>query len=143
MVTRNHSASLSASTATSVPNGAEVPILDRDAMLATVEQDLELLQELAELFLAEAPGLLAQIRSGVGEHNAESVERGAHTLKGALGNFGARRACEAAREVETCGREGRLEDAAAHFSSLEGEVALACKALSDYLREVKDEGSGR
>jgi len=65
-----------------------LPVLDREAMLATVEQDLELLRELVEIFLAESPGLLAQMRAGIRDRNAEAVERAAHTVKGAVGNFG-------------------------------------------------------
>jgi HPt (histidine-containing phosphotransfer) domain-containing protein len=112
-------------------------------MLATVEHDLVLLRELVEIFLAEAPGLLAQIRAGVNEHHPEPVERNAHSLKGALANFGARRAFAVAQQVETRGREARLEEAAALLSALESEVVQACNALSDYLREVNLERAPR
>lgn len=136
--------SLSPATSPStVPFDPAGPVLDRAAMLATVKHDLEFLQELVELFLAEAPGLLAQIRAGVGEHNAESVERCAHTLKSALANFGAQRAREAARALETCGREAQFEGAAGLFSALETEVILACQALSEYLREANRERAPR
>jgi len=143
MVGHNSSASASPSAAKRLPASADDPVLDRTTMLASVENDLALLQELAELFFAESPALLAQIRAGVDGHNAESVERSAHTLKGALANFGARRACEAARELEICGREGRLEGAGPRFSALEAEVGRACKALSDFLGEARHEDSAR
>lgn len=136
MSARNESPSLAAATAPGGPAQMAEPVLDRPAMLATVEQDLDLLRELVEIFLAEAPGLLAQIRSGVEEKQAESVERAAHTLKGALLNFGARRACEVARQLEARGREAHLADAAQLVSRLDSEVAQACRALSDFLREA-------
>ena len=118
-------------------------ILDRQTMLRSVENDLVLLNELAEIFFAESPGLLAQIRAGLAEHNAEAVERSAHTLKGALSNFGAIRACEAARELEIRGRDSRLDDSAAPLALLEAEVAAAMNALSDYLREARREHPSR
>ncbi|HKO05500.1 MAG TPA: Hpt domain-containing protein [Candidatus Acidoferrales bacterium] len=136
MAARNDSSSLAAPAAGGGSAPATVPVLDRAAMLEIVEQDLELLRELVEIFLAECPGLLAQIRSGVQDKNAEHVERSAHTLKGALMNFGAQRACEVARQLEIRGREARLDDAAQLASQLESEVAQACQALSDYLREA-------
>jgi len=136
MAARNESPSLAPATAPGGSAQTAEPVLDRPAMLATVEHDLDLLRELVEIFLAEAPGLLAQIRSGVEAKNAESVERAAHTLKGALLNFGARRACEAARQLEACGREAQLADAAQLVSRLDSEVTQACRALSDFLREV-------
>ena len=141
MRARNNSLSPVASPAPPDSSGAPAQILDRETMLGSVENDLDLLHELAELFFAESPGLLAQIRSGIAQNKPELVERCAHTLKGALSNFGARRACQAARELEMCGRDARLGDAAAPFSTLEAEVAVASNALSDYLREVKREDS--
>ena len=136
MAARNDPSSLANPAAAGASAQTAEPVLDRAAMLETVEQDLALLRELVEIFLAETPGLLAQIRSGVEQKNAESVERGAHTLKGALMNFGARRACEVARQLEGRGREARLDDAAQLASQLESEVIQACHALSDYLQEV-------
>ena len=136
MSPRNESPSLATPAAAGGSAQTSEPVLDRAAMLSTVEQDLVLLRELVEIFLAEAPGLLAQIRSGVNEKRAEIVERAAHTLKGALSNFGARRACEVARQLEIRGREARLGDAAQVVSRLESELAEVCRALSDILREV-------
>jgi two-component system, sensor histidine kinase and response regulator len=136
MTTRNDSPSVAAPPSGGAPPASAEPILEQDAMLATVEHDLVLLRELVELFFAEAPGLLAQIRSGLNASHKVSVERAAHTLKGALSNFGARRACAKAREVELHAHEARLDEAGQQFPALETEVAQACRALSDYLREA-------
>jgi two-component system sensor histidine kinase/response regulator len=131
MAARNDSPSLATSA-----SATALPVLDRAIMLASVEQDLELLRELVEIFLAEAPGLLAQIRAGVEENDAESVERAAHTLKGALGTFGALRAVEVAHLLEVCGRESRLNDAGTLIPPLELDMVEVCRALSEYLREI-------
>ena len=88
-------------------SAATLPVIDRDTLLASAAHDIEFLGGLVELFLAESPGLLAQIRAGVRDGHAEPVERAAHTLRTALNSFGARRAWEAARQLETCGREAR------------------------------------
>jgi len=143
MHARNSTPSLAGAGATPVSPGDSDLILDHKTMLGSVENDLELLRELAEIFFAESPGLLAQIRAGVMESNPETIERSAHTLKGALSNFGALRACEAARELEIRCRKARLEDAAELCSRLDAEVAVACNALSAYLREVKGEHPSR
>jgi len=136
MASPNDSRSVASPPRVAAASETAEPILDRAGMLASVENDLALLRELVEIFFAEFPGLLAQIRSGLGRSHAESVERAAHTLKGALSNFGARRACEAARAVETPARDARLDEARNHFPRLESEVARACQALSDFLREA-------
>lgn len=117
--------------------------LDRNVMLATVEHDLGLLRELAELFFAESPGLLTQIRNGVRDNNAEAVERSSHTLKGALSSFGALSACDAARALELRGREARFDGAPELLSALEREVSRACNELSKFLEEAPREGPAR
>jgi len=126
----------SSAAATVSPGSGEAPILDLEAMLATVQQDLGLLRELVEIFLAESPGLLAQIRSGIRERKPETAERGAHTLKGSVGNFGARRAAEAARAVEDAAREHHLDRVQELLPALETEISQVCQALSEYLRGV-------
>ena len=143
MSAQNDSSSVVASPEKVGTSQSPMPVLDRAAMLAAVENVLLLLRELVVIFLAVAPGLLAQIRAGLNEHHAEPVERNAHSLKGALANFGARRASALAQQVETRGREARFEEAAALLSGLESEVAQACNALSGYLQEVNLERTAR
>ena len=111
-----------------------LPIVDRDTMLASAEHDFELLGQLIELFLAESPGLLAEIRAGVRDGDAESIERAAHTLRTALTSFGAGRVCQAAHQLELRARELRLDDSAQLLAALESDLAQACMALSEYLR---------
>jgi HPt (histidine-containing phosphotransfer) domain-containing protein len=118
------------------PGGAAA-VVDRDALLAMVENDFVLLRELVELFMAETPGLIAELRAGLRENNAERVERSAHTLKGAVGNFAGRRAFEAARAVELSGHDGQLDKAAALVPALEDEFSRVCLALSEILREAE------
>src|SRR5262249_11098176 len=59
---------------------AQAP-LDREALLARVAHDAELLRELSDLFREDAPRLLADIRDGVAAGDADRVCRAAHTLK--------------------------------------------------------------
>jgi len=123
--------------------GNRPQVLDPEALLNFAGKDLEFLRKLIEVFLAESPGLLSVIRSGIAELKPEPVERSAHTLRNALAKFGARRASEAALEIELRAREARLEDAARLFLILEGEVAAACNALSEFLRQPESEASRR
>jgi len=143
MASQNQTASIPGLLPPGTPAAAAAPVLDRETMLGSVEQDLGLLREIAELFFAESPGLLTQIRNGVRDSNAEAVERSAHTLKGALSSFGAISACEAARALEIRAREARFDGAPELLSALENEVSRACNALSNFLQEASREGSAR
>jgi hypothetical protein len=49
--------------------------------------DEQMLSTLAEIVIADAPGLMEQISRGVAEKNCELVARSAHALKGLLSSF--------------------------------------------------------
>ena len=81
-------------------------VLDRAAALARVGGDLDLLKEIAALFLDEYPQALVDMRKALATGDAKTIERSAHGLKGSVANFGARTAVDAAFELEQLGRTG-------------------------------------
>ena len=99
------------------------PQLDRQAILARVEGDAALLKEITDLFLEDAPKLLAAIKEGIPRNDAKGVERAAHALKGSISNFGAPDACQATLELEMMGRAGDLALAPESFRRLEQAVS--------------------
>jgi PAS domain S-box-containing protein len=111
-------------------------VFDRDAALDRVDGDRELLQEIIELFFDEMPGLLAAVQETITRCDAKALERAAHTLKGAVGNFGAKGAFDAALRLEVMGRGGDLTHVAGAYAELEREVARLEGALAA-LREEK------
>jgi signal transduction histidine kinase/HPt (histidine-containing phosphotransfer) domain-containing protein len=102
------------------PGGADVGDgFDRKAALAVAGGDAELLRELAELFLQEYPKLIANLRAAVQERNATKLDGSAHALKGAVANFGARAAVDAALSLEARGRSGEMAGVEQALASLE------------------------
>jgi two-component system, sensor histidine kinase and response regulator len=99
-------------------------LLDRANALARVGGDLDLLKEIAALFLDEYPRELDEIRTALASGDAHTLERSAHGLKGAVANFGARPAVDAAFQLEQLGRAGKLEQVPVFLAEL--ERALAC-----------------
>src|ERR1700722_6149687 len=89
----------------------EAEVLDRTAALARVDGDLPLLQELAQLFLQNAPRWLADIRDGSRQDNARAVKMAAHTLRGSSGFFGAAAVQQTAGVVEEIAGTGDLSAA--------------------------------
>jgi signal transduction histidine kinase/HPt (histidine-containing phosphotransfer) domain-containing protein len=96
---------------------------DRESALAVAGGDAQLLKELAELFLQEYPRLIADLRTAVRERDAKKLNAGAHALKGAVANFGARAAVEAALWLEARGRAGEMEGIDDGLASLERILA--------------------
>lgn len=93
--------------------------LNMAAALERVAGDIELLREVARLFLEAAPELMAEIMAAVESHDASALERAAHSLKGSIGTFGAEQAWRAAYHVECLGRKGDLREAGAAVNSLQ------------------------
>lgn len=107
--------------------------LDRALALERVGGDEELLREIAALFLEECPRMMADIQAAVLAGDAESLERAAHSLKGSVGNFGARRAFRAAARLEAIGRNRDLTPLPEAWS----ELAAAMEALGPALADLQ------
>jgi HPt (histidine-containing phosphotransfer) domain-containing protein len=110
--------------------------------LAQVEDDKGLLQELIGLFFDGIPKLLSAIQESITRRDARALERAAHTLKGAVSNFGAKSACDAALRLEVIGRGGDFPHSEEAYVELEKEVTRLGGALAA-LREETVSGTSR
>jgi HPt (histidine-containing phosphotransfer) domain-containing protein len=90
--------------------------------LAHVGGDPDLLRELAGVFLTDCPHRLADVRSAVANADAAKLKLAAHTIKGAVSNFAARAAKEAAQRLETMGQHGDMRNALEALAILEMEL---------------------
>ena len=97
-------------------------VIDMDEVIERVDGDVELLSEMAKLFLDDCPRLLSQIRESIAHGDSELLERNAHALKGSVGNFSAAPAFEAAYRLEEMGRDGDIAHAEEAYTALEGEI---------------------
>ena len=104
----------------SVPD--ELAVLAKEQALTRFGGDRELLRELVELFRDELPGMLAEIDDAVTAEDVPLIERTAHTLKGAVSNFGALAAADAALVIEQMGREGELSEVGGAWQNLRSEM---------------------
>jgi HPt (histidine-containing phosphotransfer) domain-containing protein len=78
--------------------------VDLDELAERLGGDREALAELIEIFLEDAPTLVAEIRDGA--EDLTRLRRAAHTLKGASGNMGAHAACETASRLQQAAASG-------------------------------------
>jgi CheY-like chemotaxis protein len=95
---------------------------DRSAALSGLHGNVELLKEISAMFLAQYNQHLTVIREAIGKGDGVALQRAAHTLKGAVGNFSARSVQEAAYKLELIGRSGRLVQAEDAFNILQAEI---------------------
>ena len=117
-------------------NEAKEPLsFDPSVVLRRVDNDRDLLREVAGLFFEDTPRLLSEVRNAITRGDGKALERSAHTLKGSVSNFGARLASEAALSLEQMGRQGDFAKAVETFAQLEEQIALLIPALEALLRE--------
>jgi HPt (histidine-containing phosphotransfer) domain-containing protein len=95
--------------------------------------DRKLLREMVSLFAADASKMLENLRRAVTRQDANALFSAAHALKGALANFAARNASEAALQLESLGRSGTLDGAGARAAELEKETTQVVKSLQEYV----------
>jgi two-component system sensor histidine kinase/response regulator len=107
----------------------EAAVFDREAALARVDGDLALLQELIRIFLDDFPRQLAEIRQAIAAKDASRLSRAAHSLGGAVGNFGAEPAHEAALRLEAISARTDMARAAAAAADLEEALERLRMAL--------------
>ena len=119
----------------SVQSEAVVQFFDVEQALSNMDGDEELLRETVELFLKEYPKILVRLHTALADTDAKTLEREAHSIKGAAANLGATAAYEAAFRLEQIGRAenwGRAPDA---LTALERELKRLEKALFGFRQQ--------
>jgi HPt (histidine-containing phosphotransfer) domain-containing protein len=97
-------------------------VFDKTKAIENLGGDMDLLKEIIGIFLEDYPNQMKQIREGILAGDAEAVEHAAHSMKGSVSNFAAKRAYDAAYRLEVLGREGNLGEANEALGDLEKEI---------------------
>ena len=104
-----------------------------DSLLEMIGDDPEMVREIVDAFLEDAPDRLAEIATGLADGDAALVRRAAHTLKANGLTFGALGFAEACRELEDAAGSGTLDGAAPIAAEVErnwSAVRPAIEALA-------------
>jgi PAS domain S-box-containing protein len=110
---------------------------DYDKALEQMGGEVELLYDLAEIFLREAPERLAELAAAVVQGDAKKAYQVAHKLKGESANFGRPRVSELADTLANMGLAGKLEGADRLLVDLEHECQLFMADLRSRVLCVK------
>jgi two-component system, sensor histidine kinase and response regulator len=104
-------------------------ILNIPELVERLDGDFELFVELSELFFEDSSSLLNKIEDSIKKSDPEALRKSAHTLKGAVSNFSAQKAYDAAYELEIAGRDKVFENAMDKFATLKNEIAEVINAM--------------
>ncbi|HYN01902.1 MAG TPA: response regulator, partial [Vicinamibacteria bacterium] len=122
------------------PEGAEGPasaspppagVVDFPRLLERVGGDRKALAQLVRIFQTDSPKQLARIRKALRESDAAALRSAAHAVKGAVSNFAAPAATEAALRLQRMGDTGHLAGAEAALERLEREIGRVLEALAE------------
>jgi len=109
---------------------------DREALLDRLDGDFRLARDLITTFLEESPAMRTELRAALKSNEPPSLERAAHTMRGALAAVSAPAAVHIADRLESTSRDGDLSGSPGRAAELEAELDLLERALRSYLREA-------
>ena len=112
-----------------IPDGSKS--FDRETMLERMGGDIDLLEEVIELFLEDSPGMMQTVREAVAGQDPNHLERSAHSIKGALLNMAADPAAGVAHQLEQMGRDENMDSCQEVLTILEAEVEQLNQELKD------------
>ncbi len=109
--------------------------INKKALRERLDGDFDLFKELAQLFLSDSPKLVTAIEEAINNKNSEKIGKSSHTIKGAVANFSAEKAFNAALELEKIGKNHELEKVDEAYQNLKAEIDNMRKALKIILDE--------
>lgn len=111
------------------PDLEQRQVFDRAALLQHIEGDAELMDEVLQIFLADCPEMMNQLREAIASADAHAIQFAAHAIKGAAANICALRVSAAASQLESMGRENKVAGCHDGFHRLETEFTRFEQAL--------------
>jgi two-component system sensor histidine kinase/response regulator len=113
----------------------ELAVFARQTALDRFNGEEQLLEEVVELFVSDAPNRLADVRTSLEQGDPKRLQNAAHSLKGSAGYVGAERVAAQAMKLEELGRRGDLSAALEAFGQLEREIEQLKRAVADVMPE--------
>ena len=105
-------------------------IFDKAGLLERLIGDEELANEILGGFLEDVPRKFAALKEAIDKRDAPSVQREAHTLKGASADVGGKALLETAFAIEKAGEAGDLETVKACMPELEAQFERLKEAMN-------------
>jgi HPt (histidine-containing phosphotransfer) domain-containing protein len=110
--------------------------LDVNSLLAAFDNDARLLADVAGLFVADAPELLAAMRQAIAGGDSDALMQAAHNLKGMLRSFQADGPAQSALDLEKMGKSAALEGSQALVDVLEKDIENLSRVLEKLMDTV-------
>jgi HPt (histidine-containing phosphotransfer) domain-containing protein len=107
--------------------------VDLPDLLARVENDRELLEELFAMFKEELPVLQDALHEAMNISNLPQTVTAAHTLKGMLANMSMKHGASLAAHIEAAARAGDSPEIQVRLAELDSEIAALSVAIEAFV----------
>ncbi|MGE3177824.1 MAG: Hpt domain-containing protein [Vicinamibacterales bacterium] len=112
------------------------PAFDADEVCRWYDNDMESIQELVGLVLADLPRYAKELEAAADAGDLTTVARFAHTIKGAVGNVCALRLCGVAEALELGARDGDTARVAGLRHDFRRSTMALCDELAAWIQTV-------
>ena len=110
-------------------SSSDVDVFDQHNLLQRVDGDEELVYELIQLFLQDAPQRMSALEVALEKRDVEQLVQVIHTLKGSAGNLCAKRLSEATEQFEIAARKGNQRLIPSLFVQVQHEMSRLLTVL--------------
>jgi response regulator RpfG family c-di-GMP phosphodiesterase len=110
-------------------------LLDVERLEAAANDDPKVVEELVDLYFAQASDLMNGLRAAINSGSARDVDHFAHKLVGASLACGMSAMVLPLRELETRGKDGKLGDAEALYDRASRHLELTRNKVGTYIRQ--------
>lgn len=108
-----------------------LPVLNRDEALGRLEGDVELWNEIRDIWMEDIGNLMEGVSKALVAKAPDGLRRAAHALKGASANVGAARVAAVAKRIELAAVSGDWDTLANFVADLGREVDEARRLLGE------------
>ncbi len=109
--------------------------MDIEELLENFGGDVELFHQVIDLFIQDCPKLVGEIGEAIERQDPGRLQSSAHSLKGAVGNFGQGDAYHGALELEMAGKSKDLKNAPKLYRELSEQIEKLKGALGQVLEK--------
>lgn len=112
-------------------------ILDFDEFKDRVQDDMELLLELLDIYEEDYQLKRVGLGEAIASGNADEVRNIAHSLKGASGNISAKQVRDSFYKLEEMGKNGNLDGAEVILSKVDEDYQALSQRFADLRKDFK------
>jgi HPt (histidine-containing phosphotransfer) domain-containing protein len=108
--------------------------MDVNEALQRLGDDQELLREIMQIYLEDAPALVERIHASAGSSDATALRRAAHSLRGLASTLSAYEVVSAISRLEHLGEPRNVSDESSAIRDVDARVAELNDAVEHFLR---------